>query len=131
MGDADSSTVVGRNRAARELAQVAMVVHTAVNAYAQLLGEKAVAWEDLPAPNRKGVINSIERIVHGDIGGPVGCHDAWLTFMTENGWTFGETKDYEAKTHPQLKPWSELPAEQRRKDFLFHAVVKALTRDIE
>jgi hypothetical protein len=133
MGDASvgEKTVAEANRTARSLAIIGKIAHTAVNAYAQSLGEIAVEWEDLPAANRKGVTSAIEKIVSGEIAGPVSGHDAWMTFMVENGWHYGPVKSYEAKTHPQLRPWAELPIEQRRKDFLFHAVVKALTRDIE
>ena len=45
-----------------------------------------------------------------------------------DGWTHGEVKDVEAKTHPCLVPFSALPVEQQAKDFIFRAVVHALAK---
>ncbi len=42
------------------------------------------------------------------------------------GWTYGPAKDPEAKRHPCLVPFAELPANQQAKDRLFFAVVSAL-----
>lgn len=43
-----------------------------------------------------------------------------------DGWEYGPVKDPEAKEHPCLVPFSDLPREQQAKDFLFRAVVRAL-----
>ena len=42
------------------------------------------------------------------------------------GWVYGIEKDEAAMTHPCLVPYAELPADQRFKDSLFGAVVRAL-----
>ncbi len=46
------------------------------------------------------------------------------------GWRYGLKKDPAAKTHPCLVPYWQLPAEQRRKDGLFAAIVAALTEQV-
>jgi hypothetical protein len=43
----------------------------------------------------------------------------------EGGWKYGETKDPEAKTHPCIVPFEDLPAEQQFKDKLFRTIVHA------
>ena len=45
----------------------------------------------------------------------------------EKGWKYGEIKDEKAKTHHCMVPFSELPVEQQAKDFIFRAVVHALS----
>lgn len=44
------------------------------------------------------------------------------------GWVFGEIKDADAKTHPCIVPYDELPEFQKKKDHLFIAIVKALSQ---
>lgn len=53
-------------------------------------------------------------------------HDAWSETKFKEGWVYGEVKDAEAKTHPCLVPYDELPVEQRAKDTLFANVVFSL-----
>lgn len=45
-----------------------------------------------------------------------------------DGWKFGPVKDPIAKLHPCLVPFEDLPKEEQTKDFIFRAVVCALTR---
>lgn len=42
------------------------------------------------------------------------------------GWGYGEVKDANAKTHPCIVPFDQLPEFQRKKDALFCAIVDAL-----
>lgn len=53
-------------------------------------------------------------------------HNAWMKDKTDAGWVYGETKDAEAKTHPCIIPFQELPEFQQKKDKLFCAIVDAL-----
>ncbi len=43
-------------------------------------------------------------------------HDNWMRMKTEQGWVYGDVKDFEAKTHPDLVPFDELPVVEQRKD---------------
>lgn len=43
-----------------------------------------------------------------------------------DGWVYGPVKDPEAKTHPCMVPFDELPYVQRKKDAIFRAMVHAL-----
>jgi len=47
----------------------------------------------------------------------------WMKEKLENGWTFGDVKDENLKTHPCMVSYSELPQLQRTKDFIFKAIV--------
>lgn len=44
----------------------------------------------------------------------------------EDGWVYGPEKDAEKKVHPCMVPYDQLPKEQRMKDVLFGAVVRAM-----
>ena len=47
---------------------------------------------------------------------PADQHKSWCEFKTADGWVYGETKDFTAKTHPCLVPYEQLPSTQRLKD---------------
>jgi hypothetical protein len=60
---------------------------------------------------------------------PEGSHANWLKDKALDGWVWGSKKDPVLKTHPCMVAYSELPLEQRVKDSLFIAVVKATLID--
>lgn len=54
-------------------------------------------------------------------------HDAWMADKIADGWVHGAVKDADAKTHPCIVPYDDLPADQRIKDHAFRAVVHGMT----
>lgn len=46
-------------------------------------------------------------------------HESWMQMHVEQGWVYGEEFSPTAKTHPNLKPWDELPASTRSKARIF------------
>jgi hypothetical protein len=57
---------------------------------------------------------------------PAASHENWTKFKLGEGWVHGLVKDEENKTHPCLVPYSQLPPEQKVKDYVFRAIVHAL-----
>ena len=45
-------------------------------------------------------------------------HDNWMKAKTEQGWVYGEVKDFEKKTHPDLVPFDKLPEVEKNKDIM-------------
>ena len=43
-------------------------------------------------------------------------HDAWAQACISQGWTYGEQRNDELKTHPCLVPYEELPEEEKSYD---------------
>ena len=43
-------------------------------------------------------------------------HDTWAKRRMEEGWTYGPERDDEAKTHPCLVPYEELPEAEKDYD---------------
>lgn len=43
-------------------------------------------------------------------------HEDWMTSKTDTGWRYGGAMSTSNKTHPLLRPWSEIPAEYRKVD---------------
>lgn len=81
-------------------------------------------WHELDSETIESGIQGVKAALAGAT--PEQLHDQWVRFKVENGWTLGPVKDTEAKQHPLLVPYDELPAGQRVKDALFSAIVRAL-----
>jgi voltage-gated potassium channel Kch len=107
---------------------------------------RAVPWEDLSERGRDNNRASIDHVavkvarigcrIAPQAAGAAGIaftseeveqmaeaeHERWLVERANGGWTLGPRND-EARTHPSLVPWSELPEPERDKD---RAVVTAI-----
>ena len=109
-------------------AQIARVTHEANRAYCFGFRDYSQApWNDAPDWQRDSAMNGVQGIIDGRITKPEQSHEGWLAEKTQAGWVYGEEKNEDNKTHPCMVPYHELPAEQRLKDALFFAIVKALS----
>ena len=104
---------------------IAKVCHEANRALCLAHGDKSqVSWEEAPAWQRESAVKGIEVALSGAT--PEQQHEAWCTDKVAAGWTYGPVKDADAKTHPCLAPYADLPVEQRAKDYVYGAIVRAL-----
>lgn len=105
--------------------QIARVCHEANRGWCEANGDSAQRpWEQAEDWQRDSAIAGVK--VARDGATPEQQHQAWLEARLGDGWTFGDVKDPEAKTHPCLVPYVKLPPEQQAKDALFVAIVDAL-----
>lgn len=105
--------------------QIAKVAHEVNRAYCAALGDASQpTWEEAPQWQRDSAKLGVELHLSGDHG-PEASHASWMTQKLADGWTYGEIKDPEAKTHPCMVPFNELPPEQQAKDHIFRGVVHA------
>lgn len=106
--------------------QAAQLTHEVNRKWCQMNGDNSqVEWQYAPEWQKSSAINGVTAILEGRTNSPEEQHQSWCEEKYLTGWKYGETKDAEAKTHPCLVDYSELPPEQRMKDHLFRAVVKA------
>lgn len=108
--------------------QVARVCHEVNRAYCAALGDHSqAAWEDAPEWQRSSASMGVAlHRAHPDAGSEA-SHIAWTQNKINDGWTYGPIKDAVNKTHPCLVPFNQLEPAQQAKDFIFKAVVNALT----
>jgi hypothetical protein len=105
---------------------IAQVCHEANRAYCVTQGDDSQpSWDDAPDWQRESAIAGVTGILDGRITSPEESHCSWLVHKTREGWTYGPVKCPEKKEHPCMVPYPELPAAQRRKDHIFHAIVNA------
>lgn len=107
--------------------QIACVCHNANATYCQLLGDySAVIWGDAPDWQKDSAIAGVHAIMLNPDTTSEQIHQGWLARKAAEGWVCGPIKDADSKTHPCMLPYEQLPEDQRRKDALFGAIVRAL-----
>jgi hypothetical protein len=106
--------------------QIARVVHAANAELQAIQGDPAPSqpWDHESQELRDNVILGVRNARDGFT--PAEHHQAWVEDKMRQGWRYGASKDAEAKTHPCLVPFDRLPRDQRVKNVLFIAIVRAM-----
>ena len=103
--------------------QIAEVCHEANRVYCLSIGDHSQPrWDDAPDWQRESAVQGVENIVEGSVKAPGETHVSWLASKKADGWVYGEVKDAEAKTHPCMVEYKDLPVEQQKKDALFFGI---------
>ena len=107
--------------------EIARACHEVNRAYCNSIGDTSQpAWEDAPDWQRRSAIAGVEFTLANPDAKPSASHESWLAEKERDGWKYGPVKDPKKKEHPCFVPYDQLPAEQKSKDYLFQAVVRAL-----
>jgi hypothetical protein len=107
--------------------KAAKFAHEVNRAYCKALGDNSqVPWEDAPEWQKDSVYAGAKAISENPDTTPEQSHEGWLKLKEEEGWSYGEVKNAEAKTHPCMVPYAKLPVDQKAKDAIFGAVVRAV-----
>jgi hypothetical protein len=107
--------------------QIAKVCHEVNRAYCSALEDfTQEPWESAEQWQRDSAINGVKFHLENPSASPSLSHDNWLKEKQELGWKWGPVKDADKKEHPCMCPYSQLPAYQKAKDFIFTAVVREL-----
>jgi hypothetical protein len=81
-------------------------------------------WEERDEKFRKQMIDVVEKyLAMEQLPTPEEAHNSWMKSYFEMGWKYGEKRDVEKKTHPDLVPFYDLPQDERDKDAIFLALV--------
>ena len=105
---------------------IAKACHEANKAYCESIGDNSQpSWEDAPNWQTESAIKGVEFAIANPNATPADMHQSWTDQKVSEGWVYGEVKDAEAKTHPCLVPYNELPEQQREKDSIFQRTVKS------
>jgi hypothetical protein len=111
-----------------QLWNIARVCHEANRAYALATGEDPNTvhghWADTTQAIRDSAYIGVKAALDGAT--PERLHESWFATKVADGWRYGVIRDNEAKRHPCMVPYGDLPEAQRKKDALFQAIVAAL-----
>lgn len=107
--------------------EIARVCHEANRALQAIQNDPAPSpdWEGAPAWQKQSAVEGVLKAQAGAT--PEQLHQSWCDFKEKDGWVYGAAKDADAKTHPCLVPYAELPEEQKAKDRVFSAIVTAMS----
>ncbi len=109
-----------------EAEQVARIAHEVNRAWCEFNGDHSQpAWADAPEWQRSSAILGVEFHRANPGAGDSASHDSWMAQKIADGWVYGHAKNPEAKRHPCIVPFDELPSDQQFKDRLFRTVVHA------
>lgn len=103
----------------------ARAAHEANRAWCVAHGDHSQpAWEDAPTWQTDSARAGVLGVIDGN--GPRESHASWTAHKVADGWTYGPVKDPEAKRHPCLVDYDDLPPDQKAKDGIYVAVVRAV-----
>lgn len=106
---------------------IAMVCHQANKAWCEINGDHSQKdWADAEEWQRESAIKGVQFKIDNPDAGHDAQHNSWMKEKVDQGWVYGEVKDAEAKRHPCIVPFDQLPEFQQKKDALFCAIVDAL-----
>jgi hypothetical protein len=110
--------------------RIARMCHEVNKAYCEALGDfSQPAWEDAPQWQKDSAITGVCLHMINPDAGPQASHESWMAQKVDDGWVYGAVKRPEAKEHPCIVPFADLPTAQQAKDFIFRAVVHAAVAD--
>ena len=111
---------------------IALVCYQANRAWCETIGDSSqFDWKYAPDWQKQSVIDGVSFHLETPDATDADSHNAWLKYKQAEGWQWGEKKDPEAKRHPQMVSFEDLPSEQQVKDRLFRFIVHALSPMLE
>lgn len=103
---------------------IAAACHEANRVHCELFGDTSQPiWAEAPEWQRNSAIAGVELHLANPTLPDSASHDAWSEHKYADGWVYGPIKDADAKTHPCLVPYADLPVQDKLKDALFKAIV--------
>ncbi len=107
--------------------RIASVAHEANRMFCRTHGDfSQPTWDIAPMWQIESALDDVLFHIANPDAGPEASHINWCAMKEADGWMYGLVKDPEAKTHPCMVPFDQLPPEQQAKDHLFRAIVHAL-----
>jgi hypothetical protein len=106
---------------------IAKTCHEVNRAVCEAFGDfSQKPWDEAEQWQRDSALAGVAFAIANPDAPPSAQHDAWTADKVSAGWVYGSIKDADAKTHPCMVPYDDLPPEQKVKDYTFRAVVKSL-----
>jgi hypothetical protein len=127
VGNVNNSSEPTTSRPASVAEIIAPICHQANKAWCEANGDYSQKdWNEAEQWQRESAIKGVQFRIDNPDAGHDAQHNAWMAEKVADGWVYGGKKDAEAKTHPCIVPFEELPLFQQKKDALFCAIVDSL-----
>ena len=103
---------------------IAEICHNACRTLCKSKADHSLdAWSEASDGIKESSRDGVRAIVIGEVKSPEDSHNNWTRFKGSQGWKYGKEKDAEAKTHPDMISYDELPEYEKLKDKLFFNIV--------
>ena len=102
--------------------KIAKICHNVHNVICEQNGLKVTPWEEKSEEHQAIVIDSVDKILSGEINSPEQAHDNFIGMKIEEGWIFGANHSEKKKTSPRLCEFTDLPDLEQMKDEYFFNV---------
>lgn len=112
-----------------DIEKIAEIAHEVNRAFCIAMGDDSQRpWHSAPEAIKSSAVDGVMFLEARPFCSPNALHENWMGFKIADGWTHGPKKDDEAKTHPGLVPFEQLPFVQQAKDHIFQAVARELLK---
>lgn len=106
---------------------IARICHETNRAYCQTIGDDSQPeWANAPEWQKQSAENGVRFHLENPNATASHSHEEWLKEKESTGWRYGAVKNPETKEHPCFLPYDQLPEDQKKKDALFIAIIRAL-----
>lgn len=106
--------------------EIARVAHATNVAYCEVRGlDRKEAWDDTDPQIRQGTTAAVRQTLMKPDISPDESHAAWMKDRAEAGWVYDKEYSVVRRTHPNMRPYHYLSVEEKTKDALFLAIVRA------
>lgn len=113
---------------------ICITLHGAIKAFGMYNGDFSLgSWEY----ERPSIKDTTRRIVEHFMDNPLmtawDLHDYWMRMFIEDGWKYGEIKDFHLKTSPRLVPYEKLSENEKLKDYIVLGIIHGFVtyQDVE
>lgn len=105
---------------------IARVAHQANRAIKEFYGEESSpSWNEFTKEGQQRGIIGVEKVIANRKITASEIHQAWVDAMLADGWRHGPVLDTIKKLHPNLVSYEDLSDNQKLKDVVYLAIVKA------
>lgn len=84
------------------------------------------SWDEAPDEFKKGIDAQVQAYAKDPSLTPEVVYANWLKIKTDEGWTFGEAFNAEAKQSPSIVPWEQVAVHRRMVETMVHAATREL-----
>ena len=107
--------------------QIARALHEVLRAHNLAHGDDSLPpWEEAHDWQHAASLEAVAFHKANPNASPSETHEAWMAEKRAGGWRYGSVKDADARTHPMLVDYKDLPPHERAKDYIAAAIVRAL-----
>ena len=109
--------------------KIAIACHNAHNVLCKNNGQRVTPWENKSTEHQAIVVNSLEKVLSGEIESPEEAHVNFVDMKEKFGWEYGERFSTRDKTNPRICDYDELDDLDRQKAEMFYAVASSFKRE--